>query len=186
MRVWEERNAIYDALRALSWERYMRALWILGAELEALHAGQMSDSERSLATATLALIRDFGVLGDSGEHWQQARQLVSQWDRVITEGERRASGGLLNAWATFKGAAAEISGQATRYYAADWVLVAAVERWRDPDRRGRRRVDPAEEVSDDSPMAQTLATFDQIVSGVANAPDTEVDPVVLRQHILGR
>jgi hypothetical protein len=182
MKVWDAQNAICDQLQAMPWRRYMCALWLLGTELAALYAEQQSGPERSLMSDTLDVLRLVVTSGDPGMHEAQAAELTARWERVITDGEQRASAGLVNAWMTFEAAAAEITGVSARFYAADWVTDAAVERWRDPDRRGRRRLDPNEEVSDDSPIAQTLAAFAQIVSTVARLSDVE-DPALLRRQI---
>jgi len=109
-----------------------------------------------------------------------ATDLMAQWDKVITEGMPRASGGLLNVWMAFEASAAEISGASARFYAADWVVPAAVNRWRDADRVGRRRVNPNEQVPDDSPMAHTLVTLDRVVRAASQAPDGEIDLSSLR------
>ena len=184
MKVRDVKKAIYDGLRSLSWRRYLAAMWILGTELVELYAGQMSGSERSLAAATLALVRDVSASGDEAVHKRRARELVSRWDRVITKRRPSASGGQLRVSTTLKGMAAEIAGTVAHYYAADWVGGAAERRWREPSPRGFRHVDPEEEVADDSPMARTLARFSDIVSSVAGAPESEADPAVLRMRIL--
>jgi hypothetical protein len=185
VRVFDAQNAICDGLIALSWRRYMCAIWILGVELRRLYADEMSDGETSLAVATLNVVRDVGASGNSARRRLQAADLAAQWGQVITEGEQRASGGLLNAWMTFEGAAGEMAGEFSHFYAADWVVGAAVRRWREPNSRGLRRVDRDEEIADDSPMAQTLARFELIVSGVANASESELDPATLQARILG-
>ena len=185
MRVWDVKKEIHDELRSLSWRRYLSGMWILGTELVELYAGQMSDSERSLAAATLAVVRDVSTSGDEAVHKRRAEELVSQWERLIAEGRAYASGGQLNVWTTFKGTAAEIAGAVAHYYAAGWVGGAAEKRWREPSPRGFRRVDHEEEAADDSPMARTLARFAEIVSGVARASESETDPAVLRVQILG-
>jgi hypothetical protein len=164
MMVWEARNAVYEGLLALSWLRYMRAMWILGGELVSLYAGQLTGSEQSLASATLDVVRDVDVAGHlMGHEEQDAAALAVRWGQVIAEGEQRAPGGLLNVWMTFEGMAAEIAGSSAQFYAADWVMAAAVRRWRDPNDLRRRRVNPGEETADDSPLAHTLTTFAQIV-----------------------
>ena len=89
-------------------------------------------------------------------------------------------------WITFEGVAAEITGASAPFYTADWVVGAAVRRWRGPNREGRRRVDPDEEVPDHTPMALTLANFERIVGGITQAPDGVCDPAVLRAQFLGR
>lgn len=184
MRVWDAKKATYDGLRSLSWRRYLSAMWILGTELVELYADQMSGSERSLAAATLAVVRDVSASGDEAAHKRRAGELVSQWGRLIKKGRAYASGGQENVWATLEGMAAEIAGAVAHYYAASWVGNAAEDRWREPSPRGFYRVDHEEEVADDSPMARTLARFAQIVSGVARAPESEADPAVLRAQIL--
>lgn len=184
MRVWDVKKAIYDGLRSLSWRRYLSAMWILGSELVELYAGEMSDSERSLAAATLAVVRDVSVSGDEAAHKRRAGELDSQWGRLIKKGSTFASGAQESMWTTLEGMAAEIAGTVAHYYAANWVGGAAENRWREPSPRGFRLIDHEEEVADDSPMARTLARFAQIVSGVAGAPDSEADPAVLREQIL--
>lgn len=181
MRVKDAKRVIYKGLRDLSWERYMAAMWILGSELADLYADQMSESEVSLVTATLELARDVAVSGDSADGSERAVELAPLWDLVIAEGEKRASGGLHNVWTTFAGITEEIGGAIPHFYAADWVGGAVERRWHDPFRRW---LDPDEEVADDSPMAQTLASFGEVVIGVGRLPDT--DPAALRTLILGR
>jgi len=182
VRVRDAKKAIYEGLRGLSWRRYMCAMWILGGELSALYAAEMSESEASLATATLAVVRDVAASGDSADLSERAAELAALWDRAITEGEKRASGGLHNVWTTFGGIAGEIAGVSPPFYAAGWVGGAVERRWRDPFRRWR---DPDEEVTDDSPMAQTLDSFAQVVRGVARLADEDVDPAMVRTLLLG-
>jgi hypothetical protein len=182
MRVWDKQNAILDALRAMSWRRYMCAMWILGGQLEVLYEGQISDTEAALAEATLNLVREVVAGGNLAGEQYRAADLASRWEKVISEGEKRASGGLLNVWTTFEGLADEIAGTATQFYALDWVVGAATRRWR--DQSGRRRVDPSEEIDDGSQMGRTLAEFERIVAAVADVPDRELDPVALKAQIL--
>lgn len=184
MRVWDAETAIYRDLQALPWLRYLSAMWMLCVELQDLYADQLAASERSLAAATLDVIRDVVTSGNSALYEGRAAELAARWGQVINDGERRASGGLLRAWTTFEGAASEIAGESTRFYAADWVVGAAVRRWRDEGLRSRRRLDPHEEVADDSQMAQTLEAFQRLVGGVARASDPAADPAALRTQIL--
>jgi hypothetical protein len=184
VRAWDAQSAIYDELRALSWRRYVAAQWILGTELANLYADQFSELESSLAESTLSIVRDVGTSGASAQHVGEAAELAHRWGRVIAAGEHCASRSLLNAWMTFEGAVVETR-VCPRAITLPTGWVAAVRRWRDQDRRGRRRVDHDEEVADDTPMARTLAKFKQVVRGVAHAPDRMADPVVLRTQILG-
>jgi hypothetical protein len=132
--VRDAQNAICDGLRALSWQRYMAAMWILGTELTTLYEGQLSEPEKSLAESTLAIVSDVAISGDPARQKLQAAELATRWGQAIADDEPHASGGLLNTWITFEGVAAEITGTSAPFYAADWVVGAAVRRWRDPNR----------------------------------------------------
>jgi hypothetical protein len=184
VRVRDETRAIYGGLKNLSLQRYMGAMWMLGAELSSLYSDEMSESERSLAEATLAVAREVSVSGDVGRFERRASGLADDWQRVIHEA-RRGSGGLARTYNTLQAVAAEIAGLATVYDAAQWVADAGVMRWRAPTGMGFRVVDPKEEVPDDSPIGQTLTRFGRIVNGVADAPDWNGDLVMLRSRILG-
>jgi hypothetical protein len=183
VRVRDETNAIYDGLKNLSLQRYMGAMWMLGAELVSLYADEMSESERSLAEATLTVARDVSISGDVERLERRASGLADDWQRVIDEATR-GSGGLARTYNTLQAVAAEIAGLVTAYYAAEWVADAGVMRWRAPTGRGFRQVNPREEVAEDSPIAQTLTRFGRIVNGVADAPDWNGDLELLRSRIL--
>ena len=183
MKVWDKTTAIYSGLQELSLQRYMGAMWMLGAELVSLYADEMPESERSLAVATLAVARDVSISGDVERFEQQATRLANDWQRVIDEATR-GSGGLARTCITLKSVAAEIAGLAAAYHAAEWVADAGVMRWHVPTGKGFRHVDPKEEVAEDSPIAQTLTRFGRIVDGVAGAPDWNGDLELLRRRIL--
>jgi hypothetical protein len=72
-----------------------------------------------LAADTLAVVREVSMSGESAALERHAEDLVSRWGQIIPGGEQRASGGLLNAWMTYEGAAAEIAGACGHLYAAD-------------------------------------------------------------------
>lgn len=182
MKVWDAKFRVFDALRAMDWRRYLCAMWVLSAQLRILYNEQMSDLDAPLAEATLDVVREVVAAGSAAGKEARAAELASRWDTVITEGERVASGGLMNTWTTFEGLATEIAGSANRFYAADWVMGAATNRWRDP---GQRRVGRSEEVSDDSPMARTLIDFERVVAIVAEVSEERLDPVALKEQILG-
>jgi hypothetical protein len=59
--------------------------------------------------------------------------------------------------------AGEIAGSAQPYDAAEWVDLAATDRWRER-LSGPLWDDPDEEVGDASPMAQTLAFLERAVA----------------------
>jgi hypothetical protein len=187
VRVWDAQMAIHGGLKALPWPRYLGAMWILGGELTALYSDQLSGEEQSIASATLSVVRDVSNSGEVSEHQQRAGEIAAQWARLIEDGESRASSsaGLINTQSTLRGVLYEITGESARYYASNWVGEAAEKRWREPSRRRFVRLDPDQEVADDSPVAQTLARFTGIVSAVAGAPDG-VDPEELRRQILER
>jgi hypothetical protein len=63
--------------------------------------------------------------------------------------------------------AGEIAGTYPTYAAAEHVARAATGRWRDQSRRGPFRLDPDEQIADDSPMAVTLRAFQRVVVIVA-------------------
>ena len=86
---------------------------------------------------------------------------------------------------TFEGLAQEIGGLAGRGAGAQWVMDAATERWRDWDRPGPIWVDQelAEEVIKSSPMGQTLAVFDRVVTRVFEVVSPEWDPARIRAEI---
>ena len=62
---------------------------------------------------------------------------------------------------------------------------AATERWRDWNRPGLIIVnlEDAEEVIESSPMGQTLAVFDRVVTGVSGLVSPEWDPARIRAEI---
>jgi hypothetical protein len=175
VKVWDVTYAIYEDLQKLSMQRYMGAMWMLGTELISLYADEMSAPERSLAEATLALTHAVGSTGDVVRYERQASGLADEWLRLIDEVGKTGSGGLARTNITFKAIAAEIASLVQLYYAAEWVADAGVLRWRVPTAKGYRVDDPEEEVAEDSPIGQTLARFERIVSGVARVPDWDGD-----------
>jgi hypothetical protein len=64
----------------------------------------------------------------------------------------------------------EITGECEQHFAAERVNLALTKRFREkvhPDGRPNiRRDDPAEEIDDESPMAQLLSRVQRIVDGV--------------------
>jgi len=184
--VGDAEDRAYQGLRSLPWRVYLVAMWILCAELQALYGPWIHEDDVPLMASTMDLIRDVVAAGESDGTARRGRELARAWRRMIRARESTAvSGGLLNAWGTFGGLAGEIGGLAGRGAGAQWVMDAATERWRDWDRPGPIWVNRelAEEVIESSPMGQTLAVFDRVVTRVSGLVSPEWDPVRIRAEI---
>jgi len=167
--VGDAEDSVYQGLQSLPWRVYLVAMWILCGELQTLYAPWIHEADRPLMASTMDLIRDVVIVGESDGTARRGREVARAWGRVIrTRDSAAVSGGLLNAWGTFEGLAQEIGGLAGRGAGAQWVMDAATERWRDWDRPGPIWVNQelAEEVIKSSPMGQTLAVFDRVVTRV--------------------
>jgi hypothetical protein len=183
--------SIYQGLRSLPRRPYLVAMWILGGELRTLYAPWNNDEKLlELMAATMDLVREAAISGESPDLARRALGLGRAWEPILRAAGRLGSGtsgGLLNAWKTFALLAQEIGGPARRYAAADWVADAATERWRDLSEPGPIFVNAelAEEVDESSPVGQTLARFERILSGVSGHVSPEWDPARIRAAILG-
>ena len=184
--------SIYQGLRSLPRRPYLVAMWILGGELRTLYAPwTRGEKVLTLMASTMDLVREAAISGESPELARRALDLGRAWKPVLRAADRvdsGTSGGLLNAWGTFALLAQEIGGLARRYAAASWVADAATERWRDLSEPGPIlvSVEMEEEVVESSPMGQTLARFERILSGVSGQVSPEWDPARIRAAILGQ
>jgi hypothetical protein len=184
--------SIYQGLRSLPRRPYLVAMWILGGELRTLYAPWNNDGKLlELMAATMDLVREAAIAGESPDLARRALALARAWAPVLRAAHRLGSGisgGLLNTWMTFEGLAQEIGGLSQRYSGADWVASAAAERWRDLSEPGPifASVEDSEEVDESSSMGQTLARFERILSGVSGHVSPEWDPARIRAAILGQ
>jgi hypothetical protein len=186
VRVWDAENSIYDGLRALPKRSYLCAMWILCGELRSLFGDRLSDSERSLMTSTLDTVREVVITDEAAPGIASgAAELAVRWEGLIIERENEVLPGQWNAWVTFENLSAELAGTLGQYEATERLTLAATDRWREPYRGKARRIDPDEEVEDTSPMARTLATFQRVVTGIAQMPESQWDPEVVRAQVLG-
>jgi hypothetical protein len=182
--------SIYQGLRSLPRRPYLVAMWILGGELRTLYAPWNHDEQLlGLMASTMDLVREAAISGESPELARRALALARAWGRALKPARavRGLSGGLVNAWATFEALAQEIGGLSGHYDGANWVVQAATERWRDHSEPGPIFVNAelAEEVDESSPVGQTLARFERILSGVSGHVSPEWDPARIRAAILG-
>jgi hypothetical protein len=185
----DAKSSIYRGLRSLPRQPYLVAMWIVCGELRALYAPWTDDEVTPLMAATMDLVREAAISGESADVVRRGLELGQAWVPVMDAKDAvpGTPGALLNAWATFEGLAQEIGGLSGRYDGANWATLAAAERWRDWDEPGpilMSRVN-AEEVAASSPMGQTLARFRRIVWGVAGHVSPERDPARIRAAILG-
>lgn len=192
MLVEEASDSIYLGLKALPWPGpYLTAMWIVCGELRPLYADWIHVDEIPLMDSTMDLVRDVAMTGEPASAGKRAAELVSAWRRVQTvrEAEPELPAGMLNVMAAFKGVAREIAGLGGRYEGANWATNAATNRWEtwddDDDDDGPIFEDPDREADDDSPMAQTLARFQRIVTQVSLVAGQGQDPADIRARILG-
>jgi hypothetical protein len=190
VKVRETENSIYNGLGTMEWYRYLRAMWMVGSELLDLYNDRISDLDRPLIMATLDLIRSVAKSENvSADSSQKAVDLDAEWEWVIDENEDKVSAGQWNMWMVFGMLVTEITGDGEPHSAAERVNLALTKRFREKPRSdGRpniRRVDPAEEISDESPMAQLLSRVQRIVSGVPQLPGTVRDPAAARDQLFG-
>lgn len=187
MRVYDAADSIFSGLAALPWRpSYLAAMWILCEELQSLYAAWIEDDQVPLMASTMDLVREVVIAGESPQATARASELAAAWEPVIEAREDETPGGLLNVLATFEALAQEIANLSGRYDAANWAANAAEQRWRDWDDPGSIYLDPDEQADDCSPMAQTLALFDRVVSEVAALQGPEWDPVPIRTRIFGQ
>jgi hypothetical protein len=187
MRVQDVSTSVYTALKALTWQpSYLTAMWILCGELQSLYADRSNDEEAALMASTTDLVREVAIAGESPQAAGRAAELEAAWKRAINTRKAQASRASLRTLITFKALAQEIAGITRRYDGADWVTEAAINRWRDWNDPALVLYNPDEEVPDSSPIAQTLALFNRVVSEVAVMQGPEWDPVVVRTQIFGK
>src|SRR5947207_2275777 len=111
--VWDAIWSVYTGLRSMPRRVYLVAMWILCDELRELYAPWIGADEVPLMTATMDLIRDVAISGETGETGRRGMDLAEAWNALYSAREAEAvSGGLLNTWATFAGLAEEIGGLA--------------------------------------------------------------------------
>jgi hypothetical protein len=190
MRVEEAEDSVYYGLKAMERRPYLAAMWILGGELRAIYADELTGAEVSLVASTLDLVRE-AVTGEKAAVLaDRAGKLYDAWDELRDAMEEDASvgPGRTYAWSTFQGLALEAVRPVARgSEAVEFVTQAVVERWRsaDPDQAGPIWISNPDETADDaSPLARALRLFDRIVTGVAGAPGDVGDPARLRERIL--
>jgi hypothetical protein len=164
MRVYDTKQAIYANLRSLPWLPYLGVMHTLCKLLQVQYQDRLAPSEVVLMDQTLQIISTTVQSGDPAREVDPARQLAAQWAALIDDDETSALPGQWNTWCTFEALAAEISGAAKRYAGTERLMLAATQRWREPYPGRARRIDREEEVPDTSELAQTLATFDQVVN----------------------
>jgi hypothetical protein len=61
MRVEEVEDSVYYGLKAMERRPYLTAMWILGGELRAIYADELTSTEVSLVASTLDLAREAAV-----------------------------------------------------------------------------------------------------------------------------
>src|SRR5262249_38592003 len=116
MRVWDASNAIYDGLRELAWARYLRAMWIICGELQALYEDRLSGPERVLIEGTLGLVRQVAIMGEvTPEREQQAEGLHARWEALMSQREGGVKAGHWNTWVVFGELCGEIAGAYDQY-----------------------------------------------------------------------
>lgn len=187
MLVYEVLNAIYSDLRVLEKRRYLCAMWNVCTELQSLYREQSLVDERALMSSTLSLIREVVINGEMGSDTARiAAAHYEQWDSIRTE-ERSGLPGQANARFVFRDLAGEIAGMAPIYEATERLDMVAADRWRSG---GLIWDDPNEEVSDTSPMAQTLTFLSRAVTEVSALPDAWLrarnwDPKSVQDELIG-
>jgi hypothetical protein len=190
MRVLDAKFSIYRSLKALPWPApYLTAMWIVCGELRPLYADWIHADEMPLMDSTMDLVRDVAMTGEPGPARKRAAKLARAWGRVQKAREEdqdpELPSGVLNALGGFEGLAREIAGTSGRYAGANWATNAVADRWLTWEEPSPIIEDPDEEADDDSPMAQTLARFQHIVTQVTLAADQGQDPAEIRARILG-
>ena len=187
MRVKDATFSVYFGLEALPWHpAYLAAMWILGGELRSLYADWIEPDEIPLVESTMALVREVVTDGESPPATSRAADLADAWRPTIVRRDKAgASGGLLNALATFEALAQEIGGLSGHYDAGNWAVNAAEVRWDDWDRPGPILVDWNEQADESSPKMQTLLLFGRVVSAVGALTGPDWDPAPIRAQILG-
>jgi hypothetical protein len=183
--VWDAIWSVYSGLRSMPRRVYLVTMWILCDELRALYAPWIGADELPLMAATMDLVRDVAISGETGETGQRGLELARAWDVIWDAGEAEAPPGLANTWSVFMGLAQEIGGLAGTHAGAQWLTNAAEERWRDWDRPGPILVNQehAEELIGFSPMGQTFSRLDRVVTRVSGLASPEWDPVRIRAQI---
>jgi hypothetical protein len=186
--VKDVKYSVYEGLTALPWPNsYLTAMWIVCHELRPQYADWIHADEIPLMDSTMDLVRDVALTGELARVKKQAAKLASAWGRALKlrRAEPGLPGGVLNALAAFEGLAQEIAGISGRYDGANWATNAVADRWETWDEPGPIIVDFNEEIDDDSPMAQTMARFQRIVTQVSVAAGPGQDPAEIRARILG-
>jgi hypothetical protein len=135
--------------------------------LRAQYQDRLSGTEFALMSETLQIVRTTTQSGDLAGNADTGRELYAQWRVLIEDETAEVLPGHWNTWWTFHALAAEIARTANRYSGAERLLLAATGRWREPYPGKARRIDPDEEVADSTPLAQTLAAFEQVVVNAA-------------------
>jgi hypothetical protein len=186
VRVRDVEKSIYDDLRAMEWFRYMRAMWMIGAEIQGLYEEGAAEQEQSLIAETLEVIRSVSVSEDiSLESFQKASDLDDRWERMIDEGS--ALPGRWNAWMVFGMLMSEIAGHGNPHLGAERVYLALTMCFKEGRRTGGRKEGrisgPAEEIDEESSMAHVLTHVSRIVVGVPGIPESVRDPMVIREQL---
>lgn len=176
--------SVYDGLRALPWERYLVAMWLISREVRAPYESRLSDSERALMNSTLNTVRRFVEEGSEIPVVVSARDLAADWSGLLERRGESVMPGQWNLWSTFMDLAAELGGGAARYSAAERVGLAATEIWREPYQGRARRINIDEEIDDASPMAQTLAKLNRVVNYIRDAPQLEASLDSVKSQIM--
>jgi len=188
MRVCDAQNSVYNGLCGMEWYRYLRAMWMIGGELLQIYDDRISDPERSLIMATLDLVRSVAESENvPTESSGRARDLDTEWERVIDEADGKVTSGQWNMQMVFGMLASEVAGDVPPHFAAERVNLALTKRFRErlrTDGRPNIRVlDPVEEIDDESPMALTLGRARRIVTGAARVPTAMRDPAAVRDQV---
>jgi hypothetical protein len=188
LRVRDAEVSIYDGLCAMERFRYMRAMWIIGGELRDLYGEDSGERDRSLIADTLEVIRSVSMSENiSLESSRRASSLAAKWGELVDEREDQIFPGQWNAWLVFGMLMSEIAGDSKPHLAAGRVNSALTKRFSEGRRTGRRGegriVGPAEEIADESPMAQVLSRVSRVVVGVAGTPESDRDPIAIRGQL---
>jgi hypothetical protein len=180
-----ELRSINRGLRAMEWQRYLSAMWIICGELQDGFSDELGKADSPLIVSTRELIREV-VLGRAN-YAGDASALYASWEQQCAH-EDEVSHGLATFWALCRDLVSEVIGDTGKHYASSWIGNAVRERWRTPEERIRVEFpvwDPAEEIDDASPLGKFIELLQRIVTSAA-LYSGDLDPVLMREEILGK
>jgi hypothetical protein len=90
--VWDAGQAVYDGLRSLEWDRYLRSMWIICGELQEIYSERLSRFDRSLEQETLDLVRLVALGQEAPDVGVEAERLHGRWQAPV------CSRGLYGGW----------------------------------------------------------------------------------------